>query len=182
MAMILFIFIIILALIILGIVSRPLKPISHWQHSFPNLQFSAMELHEQIRSAVKRRKIPDVSFSQVTYSQGGIFSSGREYLRISWQDYHFDVCAAPFGTGFFVSWWLAEREPSLIAKIPILNTLLGKNPKYKTYYQADIEAMVRGGVHSCIMEALDEVTSAQGVRGPSDVERLLEQKGIEPAV
>ena len=25
----------------------------------------------------------------------------------------FDTCAAPFGTGFFVSWWLGRPRPSL---------------------------------------------------------------------
>ena len=37
-----------------------------------------------------------------------IASAKREYLRMQRGKYAFDICAAPFGNGFFVSWWFTS--------------------------------------------------------------------------
>ena len=113
-----------------------------------------------------------MSFSRVTHSQSGIFSSRREYLRISREEYIFDICAAPFGTDFFVSWWLGESVRDIIAKIPVINTILGKNSKHKTYFQMDTEAMFRSSVQHGVLEAIDQITTAKGIRALSEVERI----------
>lgn len=179
--MLLFILIIITAVIILVILIRPLKPISNWHHSFVGLQFSSQEMYKEIERAVTAREIPNVHVSRTSYSQGGIFSASREYLRVTRNEYVFDICAAPFGKDFFVSWWLSEKEPDLAAKIPIINTLLGRNPKYKSYYQMDTEGMFRGSIHGCVLDAIDQITTAKGIRGPSDTERLIDSKEkLEP--
>jgi hypothetical protein len=41
---------------------------------------------------------------------GGPASAKREYLQVGREKLIFDICGAPFGTGFFVSWWLAEAK------------------------------------------------------------------------
>src|SRR5205814_777575 len=38
-------------------------------------------------------------------------SAKRDYLRISYGRYSFDLCAAPFGRDYFFSWWLVQRQP-----------------------------------------------------------------------
>lgn len=167
------IYVIILAgiLILIALRNSPVKPLSNWHHSFNNLQFSSLDFYQKVEESVKKHEIPRVSFSRVTHSQGGIFSGKREYLRIARDEYIFDICAAPFGTDFFVSWWLGESVSDIVAKIPILNTMLGKNPKNKTYYQMDTEAMFKGSVQLGVLEAIDQITTEKGLRSLSESER-----------
>lgn len=44
----------------------------------------------------------------LNYKEGGLASANRLYFRTQRGKFAFDICAAPFGTGFFVSWWLTE--------------------------------------------------------------------------
>jgi hypothetical protein len=48
---------------------------------------------------------------RVDWSEGGLLSAKREYLRATYGRYSFDICAAPFGKDFFFSWWLTRRRP-----------------------------------------------------------------------
>jgi hypothetical protein len=81
---------------------------SHWGKMIEDLEVSPKEFYLAVEAAVERRKIPDVKFLLVTWNEGGVFSAKREYLRISRKELAFDIGAAPFGTGFFVSYWLGE--------------------------------------------------------------------------
>lgn len=87
-------------------------PRGHWHHLFDAAEFSPGEFYAAIQEAIARREIPDTVSSEVIYREAGVFSAGRAYLRISRENHVVDVCAAPFGRGFFVSWWLAEARPS----------------------------------------------------------------------
>lgn len=46
-----------------------------------------------------------------------MLSAKREYLRVEREQLQFDICGAPFGTGFFTSWWLAEPRFELNALV-----------------------------------------------------------------
>src|SRR5690349_13798286 len=91
---------------------------SRWYNPFPNTSFSAMEFYNAVEQALDKKEIGDMKISRVTYSQGGLFSSNREYLRIARGEYIFLVCAAPFGTDFFVSWWGGERITFAMDLVP----------------------------------------------------------------
>lgn len=84
--------------------------LSHWCKLFENLQIAPLQFYTTIEEAVKRREIPNIAISRVDWSESGIFSAKREYLRISRGRHVFDICGAPFGTGFFVSSWLARPQ------------------------------------------------------------------------
>jgi hypothetical protein len=84
--------------------------LSHWCKLFENLQMAPLEFYTTIEQAVKRREIPNIEISRVDWSESGIFSARREYLRISRGRHVFDICGAPFGTGFFVSSWLVRPQ------------------------------------------------------------------------
>jgi len=43
----------------------------------------------------------------VEWPEGGLVSPNREYLRIEVRGFRFDICAAPFGTGYSFSRRLA---------------------------------------------------------------------------
>ncbi len=85
--------------------------ISHWYNLFENFQTPPMSFYTAVEAAIKRREIPEVSISRVDWKEGGLLSARREYLRVSRGKLAFDICGAPFGTGFFFSWWLAEVPP-----------------------------------------------------------------------
>lgn len=82
--------------------------LSHWHHPFDGLQESPQSFYKALEEGITKRAIPDGSVSRIEYREGGVFSAEREYLRVERQRLVFDVCAAPFGNGFFVSWWMGE--------------------------------------------------------------------------
>lgn len=83
---------------------------SHWSTLFENMSASPKEFYEAFEAALKRRQIPLVGFGRVLYPEAGALSPRREYFRVKREELLFDVCAAPFGTGFFFSWWLTSKE------------------------------------------------------------------------
>lgn len=89
-----------------------LTVLSHWATLVENMQASPMEFYKQVEEAVGKREIPDLQISRVTWKESGILSADREYLRVMRGRYLYDICAAPFGNGFFFSSWMAEKLPS----------------------------------------------------------------------
>jgi hypothetical protein len=91
---------------------RDATVVSHWHHPIKNFQTSTLEFYAAVETALKPSEIPDYSVSRIDWREGGVLTARREYLRIQRGKLAFDICAAPFGTGFFFSWWLAELPPS----------------------------------------------------------------------
>ena len=90
-------------------------------------------------------------------------SADRLYLRVIRKGKIFDICGAPFGSGFFVSWWLGDRPPSpikqlaaLLSYIPIFGAMF-QGASGSTYYQIDTMLMFQQAVHAAVSEAVDEV-------------------------
>lgn len=87
--------------------------ISHWHHSVPNFSTSAQDFYALVEEGVKCRQLPeDVAVSRVDFAEAGTFSAKREYLRVARHGVFFDICAAPFGGGFFMSSWLVKPPPA----------------------------------------------------------------------
>lgn len=99
--------------------------ISHWHHPIENFQTSAKEFYAAVEQALKPREIPDYSVTRIDWREGGVLTARREYLRIQRGKLAFDLCAAPFGTGYFFSWWLAELPPTHALLWAILFCLVG---------------------------------------------------------
>src|ERR1700734_4010893 len=91
---------------------RDADVISHWHHPIENFQTSAMEFYAAVEQALLPRQIPDYSVSRIDWREGGVLTARREYLRIKPGKLDFYLCAAPFGTRLFFSWWLAELSPT----------------------------------------------------------------------
>ena len=73
-----------------------------------NFSTSTDEFYRAIEAELSEKKTPDIVISRELFSEGGLFSSRREYLRMRRERLLFDVCAAPFGTSFFFSIRFAE--------------------------------------------------------------------------
>lgn len=165
--------------IIVAITSNSLKASNHWSHPFDDLQFPPDEFYALVIEILQKREIPNITFSETTYLEAGILSGLRKYLRVSRGEYTFDICAAPFGTGYFVSWWLTEY-PNLRRRIIMHFPWIGKELKAaliaKTYYQMDTETMFRDSVHSAVLKAVEEISSKKGTRPLSELERSISNR------
>ncbi len=148
--------------------------LSHWHKLFDGLQESSEKVYQIIEAEVRKQNLPDVKLSRVTYSEKGILSAKREYLRVKRQGRIFDICAAPFGSNFFISWWLGETPgviASLIMQIPVIGPLLVGTFKPETYYTLDTTLMFQDSVHSAVLNAMDKFTAIRGLRLMTELER-----------
>jgi hypothetical protein len=214
------------------------QPLGHWSTLVEGLQASPQECYAAIEAALQRRQIPGAVFSRVTYKEGGFGSADRIYLRVSRKMLAFDICAAPFGTGFFFSWWQRKLPPSnalgclvtflamaaagwflrtamrmreaaavplsftqtvvvglllllfvlwalgaavrsgflfsedAILDTPILGALYNAIFRPETYYKLDTIDMYQKAVHAAVLEVVDGVMSAKGLRALGPEERL----------
>lgn len=82
---------------------------SHWLRSIEGLQASPKAFYASVEEAIT---LPSVNYCRIDWKEAGLFSAYREYLRVLREKNVFDVCGAPFGNGFFVSWWSGVMTPS----------------------------------------------------------------------
>lgn len=96
----------------------------HWGSYMPNIHFSAREFYEKIEAEIRAKRWPDVQLLRVIYTEAGLFSHKREYLRVVRQRQCFDICAAPYGVDYFFS--LRELIiPAIVTVRVLLATTLG---------------------------------------------------------
>lgn len=104
---------------------QPPGPVlSHWSQLIENLDARPSDFYSALRDAINRREIPGAELSEVEYQESGALSARRLYLRAQRSRYVMDCCGAPFGRGFFVSWWLTEIE-SRYGWLALLGVLFG---------------------------------------------------------
>jgi len=153
--------------------ASPASVISHWYHLCEGLQASPKEFYTSVEQAVQRRQIPNVQMSRVNWREGGLFSAKREYLRVRRNEYVFDICGAPFGNGFFFSWWLGELEGCLasLVSIPFVGLFFLWLVRPATYYKIDTALMFQESVRQAVNEVIDQMTTAKGIRALSELER-----------
>jgi hypothetical protein len=208
--------------------SWPSTVISHWYQLFEDFQTSPMDFYKSVEAAIRKRQVPDAEISRVDWREGGAFSAAREYLRIGRGRLIFDICAAPFGNSFFISWWLATTQSSLgtvallslmigfgffmgvsmiffgffkglvlvvvgtpilfwlfvklmshakegwddaLVAMPIFGSLYERVFRPETYYRMDTTLMFQEAVRRSVLEVIDGLTSAKGIRVLTELER-----------
>ena len=157
-----------------GVVMAQPVVFSHWYSLLENLQHSPQDFYSLVEQAIATRKIPECAVSRIKASEGGLFSATREYLRVSRKEFNFDICGAPFGNGFFVSWWLGEKPSGCLAafaEIPLLGLIFRRLIKPNTYYKIDTGLMFQEAVSKAVHDAVDQITTAKGIRALSELER-----------
>ena len=77
--------------------------LNHWISSADNFNYPPQTFYEELEQKLAERKIPDLTFRRIEFGEGGLTSDRRTYLRIQRERLVFDICAAPFGTGYFFS-------------------------------------------------------------------------------
>jgi len=166
------ILVIIIVFVIIALVSRSITPVKRWHQYFTGMQISAHDFYARVEQEVIRRDFPHAKLYVFEELEKGIFSAKRQYLRVTRGDDVVDIGCALFGKeDSFVSWWYSQKEPSFISKIPILNTLMGVNPKNVSFYQQDTATMFRSAIHSTILFVIDEFSETKGYRPLSELDR-----------
>jgi hypothetical protein len=151
--------------------------LSHWDHMVSGMQQSSAEFYSAVDRCLGEHHLADAKTERVNIHEGGILSSKREYLQVKRKNHVFDICAAPFGNGFFVSWWLGEVRSGLwawLAKLPYIGgffAFLANFAKPLTYYRIDTALMFQSVTHGAVLEALESVMEGKGLRALSDAER-----------
>ena len=163
-----FIFLLLIAAIF-WILHNTTTIITRWGGNIAEFNYSTQEFYSKVQETLNQAKIPELDFSRITFSRGGVLSANQEYLRIKRNEIVFYVCAAPFGTGFFISWWLVERPGALktvLRRFKFIKDLIDA----QTYYEVDTETMYKTCVQNAVRKVVDEITSGKGVRGLSESE------------
>lgn len=155
--------------------------ISHWSHFFQSFTLSSDDFYKTAEQIIKAHQMPNTEVKRVQHKEGGMFSSNREYLRIKHGNLVFDVCAAPFGTDFFISWWLYETEGTAtnLLKNTKIGSFLKAREQSRTFFQADEESMFRSCVHECILEAVEKVTEGKTERKLTQEDKAIKPHAVE---
>lgn len=147
---------------------------AHWYTLIEGLQTSSIAFYSSVERAIRERQIPEIKLSHIDWKEGGLFSAKRVYLRVQRRENIFDICGAPFGTAFFVSWWRGEPMGCLYwmaDSFPLVGGFLKMLLRPPTYYRIDTGLMFQSAIHGAILEVIDGLTEAKGLRALSDLER-----------
>jgi len=87
---------------------KKVEVMEHWYALVPGFTLSAKEFYEAVEQELKERKMPGLDIASVDFTEGGVMSAKREYLRMTRERLVFDICAAPFGTAYFFSCRFAQ--------------------------------------------------------------------------
>lgn len=84
--------------------------LSYWNHLFDRPLCSPGEFYAEVEANLGNRKIPDLELGHMMMHEKNLLSRARLYLQMRRERLVFEICAAPFGTGFFVSSRLFDRR------------------------------------------------------------------------
>ena len=147
---------------------------SKWNTLIDNFNFSTQEFYKLLKEELQSQGIKRLEIEKVSLKEGNAFSSRRSYLRATWKEYQYDICAAPFGKGFFISWWLLHKNSIgqlIISKIPFFGGWFSRKLYPVTYYKIDTASMFMTYAQAAVLKVIDDITKSQGVRALSEQER-----------
>jgi hypothetical protein len=108
---------------VFGFENKKGEILDSWIVFADSFSFPPQEFYAAIEKEMTARKIPSMEISQQDFSQGGLLSDKRIYLRLFRERLALYTCAAPFGTGYFFS-FRAIYVPALVRLWHILALFL----------------------------------------------------------
>lgn len=147
---------------------------SRWYTLLDDFSYSSQDFYQQLIEELQAQGVKNISTKYVFLKEGNTFSKKRTYLRVTWKDYDYDICAAPFGNGFFVSWWLLFKNSFwqlLVLRIPFIGNSLVKLLFPVTYYKIDTASMFMSYAQSSVLKIVDNISKAKGIKTLSETER-----------
>jgi hypothetical protein len=88
---------------IFGFENKKGEILGHWIAFHDNFSFPPQDFFDAIQKELEARKFPGIEISKEEFSEGGLLSDKRIYLRLFRERLALYTCAAPFGTGYFFS-------------------------------------------------------------------------------
>lgn len=147
---------------------------SKWNTLIDNFNYASSDFYKLLIEELKSHGVDGITTKHVFLKEGNALSSKRTYLRVSWKDYEYDICAAPFGNGFFVSWWLLYKDSfwqRFITRIPFIGSWLARKLFPVTYYKIDTASMFMSYAQSSVLKTLETITENKGTRALTEMER-----------
>jgi hypothetical protein len=87
----------------LGIKSKKGAVLNHWIAFADGFSFQPQEFYTAFEKQLEIREVPGLDVDHIEFGEGGFLSDRRLYLRMVRERLAFDLCAAPFGSGYFFS-------------------------------------------------------------------------------
>ncbi len=147
---------------------------SNWSTLIDDFNYSTEEFYQLFKKELLSQGVSGINTLDVSLREGNVFSSKRRYIRVKWKEYQYDICAAPFGKGFFISWWLLYKSSIgkiLIFRIPLIGKWLAQKLYPITYYKIDTASMFMTYAQSSVLKVIEDITSNKGVRALTEDER-----------
>ncbi|WP_299223126.1 hypothetical protein [uncultured Psychroserpens sp.] len=147
---------------------------SNWNTLIEDFNYSTEDFYQLFKKELLSQGVSGINANDVSLYEGSMFSQRRRYIRVKWKEYQYDICAAPFGKGFFVSWWLLYKNSVLqiiISKIPFIGGWLTRKLFPVTYYKIDTASMFMTYAQSSVLKVIDEITKDKGIRAISENDR-----------
>ena len=155
--------------------------LSHWYARLDTFSYSTQQFYERLCAEIGRRQMPDVTMRRVALPEGSLLGSNRDYLRVTRGELTFDLCAAPFGIDFFISWWLVEQPGCLSGCLTAILPWLAIFFRKTTYWKEDTALMFRDAVHQCVIETVDAVMKDAGKTFEGDRKPVSRSRLMGPA-
>jgi len=169
-------FYVLLSLIIIFMILKKRIPFHHsrWSQLIDGLEYSSQTFYEQLKKELHSHNIKNIKTEFVFHKEGGVGSRTRTYLRVKWKGNVYDICGAPFGNGFFVSWWLFQKSSIgelLIYKIPFIGKWLARKLFPVTYYTIDTTSMFMSYAQQSVLKVVDDISKANSIERLSETQR-----------
>lgn len=151
---------------LIGFVIATPELLNHWNILIKGLNYSPQDFYKQLEEELKSEGIEGLRITTHAIPEGSFVSARRQYATITWKEYRYFVCAAPFAKSFFVSYRSLGKTrfwKYALTCIPYLGKHFGKWFTGLTWYQEDAIMMFHTVVHESIIKVVNEVAQDQGV-------------------
>jgi len=98
---------------VFGFENKKGEILDSWILFADSFSFPPQEFYAAMEKEMAARKIPSMEISREEFTEGGLLSDKRVYLRLFRERLALYTCAAPFGTGYFFS-FRAVYVPALV--------------------------------------------------------------------
>ena len=104
-----------------------------------------MEFYGAVEKAFAASSVPKGPWTSGEHKEGELARANRQYLRMHRGKHVFNICAALFGNGFLVSWWLTPAWPLSKSRIKRDTVNLGDDAIESTCMLSDLPFARHGG-------------------------------------
>ncbi len=154
---------------------------NHWNYLIQGLSYSTQDYYSKLETLLKEQGIENIQLKTKNINIGGVGSQKRLYLNIQWKEFTYEVCSAPFGNSYFISYWAFQKPNKLkqaISKIPLIGFLLVKLFAPETYYKIDTRNMFHSLVHQCVTDIADEISKENNIEVMNSTQKVPQMKDV----